>query len=149
MKKNILVAVVIFAVAAGVGFYGGMQYQKSRKITFSNFKNGQNQNFQTFGQGRMSGLAPSGAANGTKMMRGGGVVGEVTAKDNQSITVKTLDGSSKIVFYSSSSAVSLMASGSISDVTQGKQVFVSGTSNSDDSITAKTIELRPAPTPNQ
>jgi len=76
------------------------------------------------------------------MRQGAGFLsGEVITKDEQNLTLKMPDGSSKIIFFSQSTEVSKMAEGTIDDVEVGKQVMVSGSQNSDGSYTAKTIQL--------
>ncbi len=72
------------------------------------------------------------------------VTGTVTAKDDQSITVKSRDGSSKVILYSTTTEVSKFASGSLADVAVGVNVMASGKTNSDGSITAQSIQIRPA-----
>jgi len=70
-------------------------------------------------------------------------MGEIIAKDNTSVTVKLTDGGSKIVFYSDKTTVQEMKSGSIADLQVGDTVNVSGTANSDGSITAESFQKRP------
>ncbi len=74
---------------------------------------------------------------------GGGSVGEVVSKDETSLTLKLLDGGSKIVFLSASTTVNKMTAGSLEDVTSGTSVTVMGTPNQDGSLTASQIQLRP------
>ncbi|MGC9611245.1 MAG: hypothetical protein ABSE68_03470 [Minisyncoccia bacterium] len=131
MKKviPILIAVII---AGGAGFYLG---KISAGSPTQNIAAGYGQNG---GQFRNSG---NGQRNG---MNGGLANGDVINKDDKSITVQMRDGSSKIVFFSSSTQVMKSAGGSLGDVITGEQVTVIGTSNSDGSITAQTIQIRPA-----
>jgi hypothetical protein len=76
------------------------------------------------------------------------ISGDVLAKDAQSITVKMRDGSSRIILYASSTEVSKFAAGTIDDVAVGKTIMVNGKTNTDGSITAQTIQIRPPmPTP--
>jgi len=131
MNKTLIGVIVIVLLVGGGAFYGGMKYQQS-KSPLSNFTR---QNFQAnAGAGLRQGIGGGAGA--------GFVSGEVMAKDSQSLTLKMTDGSSKIIFFSSSTGISKTAAGTINDVEIGKQIMVSGTQNSDGSYTAKTIQLR-------
>ncbi len=138
MQKTlpIIVAAVIICVGA---FFGGMQYGQSKNSLPKDF--GQNlQNDQQLPQGN---LGTNGKGNGMNFLNG-----EVIAKDEQSLTVKTSDGSSKIVFFSDSIQVSKMTEGTMNDIEIGKQITISGKENSDGSYTAQTIQLREMTLPN-
>jgi len=143
MKKIIPIIIALVIIIGGGAFYGGMKYGQSKNSS-NNFTNQNFQNLtpaqrQQFSQGANRG-------NGS-----GSLTGEVISEDQQSLTVKMLDGSSKIVFFSDSTIVSKTAEGSTSDIKIGNQVMVSGQQNSDGSYTAKNIQIRPSlsPTPTQ
>lgn len=132
-KKNITLIVVALAIA-GVSFYGGFLYGKSQ----TNNRFGQKQ----FGN-MPGGMNPDG--NGMRQGQNGGLVnGEIMSKDDKSITVKLRDGGSKIIFLNADTKVSKMADGSVEDLAQGVNVMISGSANQDGSVTAQTIQLRPA-----
>jgi hypothetical protein len=146
-------AAVLILVALGGGFFGGLTYQKSKGVTADMLQNlTQDQRRQLFagGAGGFAGGAAGGRAGGAGRggaAFGGGVnavMGEVLSKDATSFTVKLRDGGSKIVFYSASTTVAKMDSGAIGDVAVGKNVMVSGTTNSDGSVTATMVQIRPA-----
>ena len=85
------------------------------------------------GQNRMAG----------GVVRGGGLIGgEIISKDDTTITVKLRDGGSKIVFVSSSTQVLKSTSGSLADLVSGGQVTVTGSQNSDGSISAQSVQIR-------
>jgi len=142
---NKIIPIVIAAVVFGAaGFFGGMQYQKSQ-IT-----NG----LRNFANGNFSANAQTGTGarqfNQNRGVQGGFINGDIIAKDSQSVTVKMRDGSSKIIFYSESTQIAKQASGIADDLAVGSNVMVTGTTNSDGSITAQSISLRSAnsvPTP--
>jgi len=71
------------------------------------------------------------------------VSGSVISKDSSSVTVKMRDGSSRIVLYSGSTQVLKSTSGTADDVSVGTNVSVIGSQNSDGSVTAQTIQIRP------
>ena len=124
MNKNIVWIIVLVVVAAGSYYMGS----KSVPAPVAQ------------GQGQNGGRQFGGRTGGN----GGGVAGDVLSKDVQSLTVKMRDGSSKIVFYSGSTQIMKQASGTIADINVGTTITVGGTPNSDGSVTANTIQIRPA-----
>ncbi len=132
MQKTlpIIVAAVIICVGA---FFGGMQYGQSKTSLSKNF----NPNFLNNQQLPQGNLGINSRGNGVGFLNG-----EVIAKDEQSLTVKTADGSSKIVFFSDSTQISKTIEGAIDDLEIGKQITINGKENSDGSYTAQTIQLR-------
>jgi len=136
-----LVGFIIAVIVVGVGsFYGGMQYAKSsggRNLG----KNFLGQNGQMMGgeQGKI----------GNRSVGANFINGSIMAKDDKSITVKSMDGGSKIIFLSSVTQINKSITGVLSDLEIGKNVMVTGATNSDGSLTAKSVELRtdmPVPT---
>lgn len=98
------------------------------------------------GRGQWSGR--EGGQRGPGMGRGqrgpGFAAGEVIAKDETSITVKTQDGSTKIILVTESTEVMNATKGTIADVTVGQNVMVNGAPNQDGSVTAQSLNIRPA-----
>lgn len=146
MNKLILIVIAVVLVIGAGAFYGGMKYQQSKipqKLTAGNFQNLQNlspeerqQRLQQFGVG---------GGQGNRAQSGGGFIGgEIIGKDDKSITVKMQDGGSKIVFFSGNTTIAKSTSGSSDDLKTGEQVVANGTSNSDGSVTAQMIQIRPA-----
>lgn len=132
MSKHIVPILVGALIVAGGAFYGGTIYAKGKSpsgaATFQNRMVGAN--------GQRGGFAGRGGA--------GFVNGEVLSKDAISLTVKMPDGSSKIVFFASSTNVAKLSQGTLDDVTQGVNVTVTGTPNADGSETAQMIQIRPS-----
>ncbi len=84
-------------------------------------------------------------AAGTNGTNSGNVLtGTVVSVAGQDVTIKMPDGSSRLVLVTPNTTVSKSVTGSLSDVTSGSNVLVSGTSNSDGSLSADLIQLRPA-----
>ena len=134
MNKQIVSIVVIVIVVSAGAFYGGMKYGQQRGggafAAQGGFRAG-------MGQGGQGGRRGPGG------MGGGAVSGEILSKDDKSITVKLRDGGSKIVFFGDSTQVMKSIAGSPSDLTVGAQVMTFGTTNSDGSVTAQSVQIRP------
>jgi hypothetical protein len=149
MKKILSIGVVGIIIVGAVSFYGGMKYAQARRGTFGNFNNLTADQRQQFMQRDGTGTIRTGSGGG--MMRGF-IGGEILSKDDKSITIKMQDGGSKIVFYSDKTEIGMFTTGTLSDVTAGKNVSVNGTTNPDGSMTAQSIQIRPVlptPTPNK
>ena len=131
--KNIslTVAIVIALVTAGAGFFAGTKFG-GNTAQAANTAGG-----RTGGTGRFGGL------NGANRNGGGFTTGDVLSKDAQSITIKMRDGGSKIVFYTTSTQTMKTVDGTSNDIAVGNTVMVSGDTNSDGSLTAKMIQIRP------
>ena len=141
MKLNPILLAVIVLVVAGGAFFGGMKYQQSKipagVMHFTQGAGGPGGN-TAFARGQ-------GGTGGAAFARGGMgglVTGEVLSKDDKSLIVKMRDGGSKIVFFSASTSVMTSSSSTLEAVGQGKTVMVNGTTNSDGSVTAQSINLR-------
>ncbi len=151
--KNISIVVVSGLALVGISFYGGMKYQESKIPNFQNFSAQERQQmFQSGGTGANSARgfrnSDGSVGSGANIPRTGAGMnvasGEVISKDDKSITVKLRDGGSKIVFFSDKTTVSKTAEGAQNDVVVGEQVIVSGVANSDGSVIAALIQLRPS-----
>lgn len=133
MNKTVIVSLVLIVITAGAGFYAGMQYQQYQRSM---------RNFQGLNGRGLTGR------NGNQAQRGQGqnfrpVNGEILSADSTSITVKLLDGSSKIILINSNTIINKSSEGSVSDLKQGEKVAVFGSENSDGSVTAQNIQLNP------
>jgi hypothetical protein len=149
MKSSTITTIVLVIVVSCAAFFGGMKYQESRTgIRSGQFnrmggvngngyfmnKNGQTQGMQFQGQGVSKGQLSQGFRP---------VNGEITAIDNNSITVKMQDGSSKIVVLSNSTAINKTDTAAKSDLKLGDTIGVFGTENSDGTVNAQNIQLNP------
>ncbi len=138
MNKTITIIIIAVLLAGGLGFYGGLQYGGSSATT-----SGGNQARFAQGGGTATG-GQFGAARGTRTAGGGFTSGDILSKDANGMVISLRAGGSQIVLLSDSTQVQKMASGSLNDLTVGESVSVSGTTNSDGSLTANSIQLRPA-----
>lgn len=136
MKKTLSIIIVIAVIVGGGAFFVGYKIGRSGGVSNERINGDMN-----FAKGNMQSL-PSGSGFGVR--NGGGMTsGEILSKDDNSITIKLNDGGSKIVFYSEVTEISKTIDGIVADLEVGKTVMVSGTTNQDGSITAKTVQLRP------
>lgn len=125
----IAIALLVGVIAAVGGFFGGMKYQQGKRTQFTAM--------MSAGQGRMGGAPNAQGTRGSSRP----VYGEVIKADEKSITVKSRDGSSKIVLLSQTGQIYKAVAGTASDIIIGTQVSVFGTSNPDGSVTAQNIQI--------
>jgi hypothetical protein len=149
---NKLIVIVTAVVVGGGAFFGGMKYAESKspqgRVSQADFQNLQNlspeerqQRLQELGANAGAGFR--GGAGGGQRGGGGLTAGEIIVKDDKSLIVKLQDGGSKIVFLSDSTEITKSAAGALSDLEVGKNITINGTANSDGSVTAQSIQLRP------
>ena len=133
MSKNkkivwgIVGVIVLVAVFFAGSAYGKAQAAAARTTAFA---------------GRTRGAGGAGFAGGTSAA-GGFTTGTILSKDATSITLSIMGGGSKIVFLDSNTKISKQATGTLSDLTTGTAVSVAGAANSDGSINATTVQIRP------
>ena len=153
MNKLIAIVIATAVVVGGGAFFSGMKYAENKnlqsRVSQADFQNLQNLSPEERQQ-RLQELGASagtefrgGAGGGQRGVGGGFTAGEIIAKDDKSVTVKLQNGGSKIVFLSDSTEITRFAEGTLSDLEIGKNISVNGTANSDGSVTAQTIQLRP------
>ncbi len=131
MNKKIY-SVIGVVIIAGLSFYGGIKYNQSTAPAPT-----------TRGAGFAGGQGGQRGARGGNGM-GGFVSGTILSKDATGITVQLRGGGSQIVFMASSTEISKSAKGTADDLTAGELVTVMGVPNSDGTLNAQTIQIRPA-----
>ena len=134
MKKTIIIIAITVVIAGGAGFFGGMKYGQSKTASTGA------QRFAQLGQN----------ANGQRTFtRGNGAngrfaSGQIISKNDQSFTIQLPNNNgSQIVFYTSTTPVTKTVDGASQDLINGVNVIVTGTKNSDGSVTAQSIQIRP------
>ncbi len=137
---------IIGAVVGAVVFFGGGYF--AGKTFGAPQRGGQFGQFSGQFGARAGGQGAAGVA-GRNLS--GIVAGTILSKDDDSITVQLGMGGqnasstgSRIVILGGSTQVGKFTTGSAADLTVGANVTVTGTSNSDGSITAQQIQIRPA-----
>ncbi len=135
MSKNHIIAGSLVGLAVvGGSFYAGSAYGKGQT--------------PTHGQGQFAGGSFSGARGAGSARTGSGITaGDILSVDSSSITVKMPNGSTQIVLLGGSTEILKSVAGTAADLSTGVSVMVSGSQNSDGSITAKSIQIRPAGMP--
>lgn len=105
-------------------------------------------------RGGMMGSGPGGQFGGTggtgttntaakKATGASYIMGEILSIDDSSLTVKLMNGGSKIVIFGTSTEVGKFTTGAFSDLSAGQSVMINGNATADGSITAKSIQIRP------
>jgi hypothetical protein len=144
---KIIVGVVVVLVIAAGSFYGGMIYGKSqattaRTITFPNGQQaplngppGDGQGFRGQGQNDL----PGGFGD-----QAGMTFGTIESIDGSVVTISSGDGAQQTVKVTDTTLIEKNASVSVSDLAAGDSVIVSGSDNTDGSITARSVQVAPA-----
>ncbi|MCL5735514.1 MAG: DUF5666 domain-containing protein [Actinobacteria bacterium] len=153
MKRGLAIGIIVaVAVVVGIGaFFGGKALgggkptpQEAMDVLQNLTEEQRAQLFQSGAANGNGGLFIGGnrqnGGNGTTGS-GGLTAGTIVSNDGSSLTVKLADGGTKLVLYSPSTEIAVSKSGSASDLTVGQEVAVTGTSNSDGSVTATRIQV--------
>lgn len=136
--QTIATGIIAIIIIGGGSFYGGMHYQKSKVSSFGSNRTGMMQ-----GLGAYAGGNAGGGRTG-RMMNSGFASGEVLAKDDKSITLKLKSGGSEIILLSDKTQVVKSDQGALTDLVIGQSLTINGTANQDGSLTAESIQIRPA-----
>ena len=131
-SQNLFFLILVLLLVTGGAFFAGIKYQENKQsVLRGQFGGGVGGRFesQIQGTGNRAGFRP--------------VAGEIISSDDQSITVKLQDGSSKIVLLSDKTEINKAEKATITDLKTGEQVAIFGSENSDGSVTAQNIQLNP------
>lgn len=134
-KKQLPLAIVIAVVLLAASFFAGRWSVSS--------KAGQNGFSRNGGPGQSAMMAGNFRGKNGQVGRGGMVSGEIINKDEKSLTLKLANNGSKIIYFSASTTVSQMATATPSDLNVGQSVMASGSTNTDGSVSATMIQVRP------
>ncbi len=134
---TIVLALVVLLVVAGGCFYAGSLYGRSQvQAAFANARQG--------GFGGQGNFGPN--AQGTPGARrngqgGGFVVGQVDEVANGSLTLTDNNGKQTKVTVTDTTLIQKQAQVPLTDIKQGETVIVSGSTGSDGSITARSVQV--------
>lgn len=131
--KNPFPALIITAVVVGAaGFYGGIRYQQTRPPQPGSFS-------ARAGRGQFP------IASGSPQIRFNAsnrpLSGEILSLDEQSLTLKLEDGSSKIILLPDSVVINQTEVASKTDLTVGSTIIVFGNGDDSGTVTADSINL--------
>jgi len=129
-KAHIIWAIIAI-IALGGGFFWGKAIGGGSRGQFAGagaFASSTRSRFGGAGGGAAGGLA----------------VGQIASFGNDSMTIQLANGNSEVVLYSSSTPVTEPTTVSPNTLQVGTNVMVAGTTNSDGSVTATTIQVRAA-----
>ena len=128
-------------------FVGGLEYGKSSAAAATASTNATRGTFSGAGT-----FAGGGARAGRVGAGGGFVTGKIVSVDPTSISVEMPNSTSTsattgstVVLYSDGTSILKSIIGSAADLYAGENVTVTGTTNSDGSVSANSIQIRPTP----
>jgi hypothetical protein len=144
-KKCIVIAIILVVIIGAGAFYFGAKYEKNKLSSAGLLRSGNNQ-AGSQGGNRQGGASGAGQRMGGGANNGSGdfASGQILSKDDKSITIKTRNGGSQIIYFSDSTTVGKTVAGSSSDLNTGQQVMANGKNNPDGSLAAQNIQIRPA-----
>ncbi len=135
MMKNTKLAIGVLLIVIGVGsFFVGMKYQQSKRPSGLNMQSA-GMHSEVAGQQNSMEAQHRGSS--------GMIYGEIISKDEESITVKQADDSTRIILLSESTEIQKASESSIDDLETSEQVMIFGQENPDGSISAQNIQLNP------
>ena len=130
-KKHLPFLILAGLVLIAASFYAGRLSVPSQDLPVGEFQ----------GRGMMAGAT---RGQGNQALRGNMVNGEIISQGEKSLTLKLVDGGSKLVYFSASTTVSQMTATPVSDLSVGQTVVINGSANSDGSLSAQSIQVRAA-----
>lgn len=140
-SKQWIILVVVAVVFAGGGFFGGMKYQASKTPTVA---------ARSGATGASGAYGAAGGFAGRRTGAGGGsgagsfLNGQVLSVNGTTMTVQLTGGGSQIVVLAPSTQYRKAVDGTSADLTVGSQVTITGSTNSDGSLTAQSVQIRSA-----
>lgn len=137
MQKPNSTFIIISIILIVLAFVGGNAYGKGHATTASSGASATRTSTSTG-----AGFAGRGGIRGTT--GGGFTAGTIVSVDNGTMTISLSAGGSQIIVLSTSTPILNTTIGSTADLKAGANVMITGTANSDGSLTASSIQIRPA-----
>ncbi|MDD4409099.1 MAG: hypothetical protein PHW52_00420 [Candidatus Pacebacteria bacterium] len=126
-QKNITILLVSVILVGILSFYAGVMTEKK--------SNSHQLGFERQSRGSIS-------MNPNRNRQGGMINGDIKTKEDNTLTIGTTNGGSRIVLFSDKTKVTKSTEGSLTDLGVGTGVMVIGTENQDGSVTAQNIQIR-------
>ena len=136
-KSKMILSIIVVVVAVLAGFFIGLG------VGSSNNTKSANSQFAAAGQGTKGGFS-RGTGSSSRGSFGGSVSGQILSVDANGITVGLTSGGSKIVIIPQSANILKSTQGTSGDLSVGSNVTIQGSTNTDGSVTAQMIQIRPA-----
>lgn len=134
-KTHIIWVLVVIVALIGGFFWGKASAGSARPTAFAGAGAFGASSTRRFGGG-------AGGGGGAGAAGGGFVTGQIVSMSTDSFTLQLANGNSEVVLYSTSTPVTEPTTVSVNSLTTGTNVMVVGSSNSDGSLTAQTIQVR-------
>ncbi len=145
MKRplSIILSVVVLLAVAGGSFYGGSLYGRSQvQSAFSANRAGAFGGQGNFGANAQG--TPNARRTAGQGAPGGFVMGQIDQIAGDSLTLTANDGKQTKVLVTNTTLIQKQASVTLADLAQGETVIVSGSTGTDGSITARSLQVSPA-----
>ena len=136
---GIIVGIIVLVLVAGGSFFGGTLYGKNQAQTALAARlpggfPGIEENGQLPGQGRLGANARAGAL-------GGMLAGQIKEIGDGTLTVTDNNGKETKVAVTDTTLIEKQASVELTDLTPGETVMISGSTGTDGTITARSVQV--------
>lgn len=131
-NKNLYLTILVVVLFSAVSFFAGKNLQSK--------KGG-----QMMGRGQFNGQMGRGVDMPQRagQMRGGQITGEITSIESDKITIKEMDGSSKVILVNSDTSIVKTTTALNTDLKVGGRIAVFGKATTDAIISAQNIQINP------
>jgi hypothetical protein len=130
-SKTLYIVGLIVAICLSLG--GGYLLGKGQSY-------GGNSRFN--GAGMAGGIGANGRTGGNRLAGGSATFGQIVSIDEQGLSVKMPNGSSKIILLAPSTKIVKTVEAVKDDLKTGVNVMAQGTANADGSITASSVQIQ-------